>query len=174
SRPPVDWIDIKDLPVLVVDDNATNRRILFELLTQWGMKPSVVESAEAALAEMNHAVAIGHPYALVLVDCMMPHVDGFGLAEQVRANPGLAQSTLMMLSSAIQSEYRARSREMGFAAYLTKPIKQSELLDTIMKNLHGPVLSRRRALQPRGAEMQASRPLHILLAEDSIVNQKLA
>ncbi len=174
SKPPIDWIDIKDQPVLIVDDNATNRRILFELLHQWGMKPTTVDSADAALDEMRQAVEAGHPYPLALVDCMMPHVDGFGLAEQIRQSPSLAQSTLMMLSSAIQSEYRARSKELGFAAYLTKPVKQSELLDTIMNNLHGPALTRRKVNQPHSVEMRPHRPLEVLLAEDSVVNQRLA
>jgi two-component system, sensor histidine kinase and response regulator len=170
---PLEWFDIKDLPVLIVDDNSTNRRILFELLNQWGMKPSVVETAEAALVEMHHAVENGHPYPIVLVDFMMPQMDGFGLAEEVHKDPSLAASSLMMLSSAVHSEYRARSRELGFAAYLNKPIKQSELLDTIMRNLRGSAAERQKAVSSV-AQMRSSRALRILLAEDSIVNQKLA
>ncbi|MBS0210181.1 MAG: response regulator [Planctomycetes bacterium] len=168
----VDWDDIRDLPVLVVDDNATNRRILVEVLKQWGLRPLAVDGAEQALSELRHAAEHGHAYPLVLVDCMMPGMDGFALGEQVKQNPQLAQATLMMLSSALQPEYRTRSRSLGFAAYLNKPIKQSELLDTIMNNLRGAHLSRRPAAAP--LEFQPRRPLRVLLAEDSLVNQKLA
>jgi PAS domain S-box-containing protein len=169
----IDWADIRDLPVLVVDDNATNRRILVELLKQWGMRPLAVSSATDALNEMRHSAEQGHPYPLALVDCMMPQMDGFALAAEVKRNPRLLRTTLMMLSSAVQSEYRARSRELGFAAYLSKPVKQSELLDTIMDNLRGASLPRR----PSAAgtlELRPSRTLRVLLAEDSLVNQKLA
>src|SRR5262249_50373191 len=92
--------DLYARPVLVVDDNATNRRILEEILKNWGMKPLVVESGDAALAQMRRAVAHGDPFPLVLLDAMMPGMDGFLLAERIKQDPDLAGSVIMMLSSA--------------------------------------------------------------------------
>ena len=123
------------LRVLVVDDNATNRRILEEMLLSWRMEPTVVEGGPQALAALERAGAAGTPFALVLLDAMMPEMDGFTLAERIRQTPDLVGSTLMMLSSANRREDAARCRELGVAAYLTKPIRQSTLLDGIMSAL---------------------------------------
>ena len=134
-----------------MDDNATNRRILREMLTNWGMKPTVVEGGRAALAALEQARGSGSPFALVLLDAMMPEMDGFTLAERIRQDPELVGATLMMLSSANRREDAARCRELGVASYLTKPIRQSTLLDAIMTAL-GPSLS----LEGRAAS--AARP----------------
>jgi two-component system, sensor histidine kinase and response regulator len=164
-------VDLQDLPVLVVDDNATNRRILREMVTNWHMKATVVESGCLALAEMKRAAAAGHPYPLVLLDAMMPEMDGFALARQVQRQPELAVATIMMLSSADRGSAVARLRELGVAAYLTKPIKQSELFDAIMTTLG---VAARRAEPVAAADALADRPgQRILLAEDNAVNQKL-
>src|SRR5207302_11492628 len=87
------------LPVLVVDDNATNRLILQEMLTNWRMRPAVVDGAEAALAELERAAAAGEPFPLVLLDAMMPGVDGFTLAQQIQGRPELTGAVMLMLSS---------------------------------------------------------------------------
>src|SRR5262249_59375675 len=87
-------------PVLVVDDNATNRRILEEILKNWGMKPVAVESGDAALAYMRRAVTHGDPFPLVLLDAMMPEMDGFILADKIKTDPDLAGSIILMLSAA--------------------------------------------------------------------------
>src|SRR5262249_11162300 len=129
---PLEPVDLTDLPVLIVDDNATNRRILLEMLANWGMKAAAVDSGKAALAELRRAVESGEPFSLALVDAMMPEMDGFELVERIRASPELAKATVMMLSSAAGPRDAARSRELGMAAYLTKPIKQSDLLDAIL------------------------------------------
>ena len=171
---PAATVGIQGLPVLVVDDNATNRRILEEVLTNWRMEPTVVAGGAEALAEMARARYAGRPYALVLLDAMMPDMDGFRLAEEVGHTPGLAGVTLMMLSSAGQSEDAARCRSLGVAAYLTKPVKQSDLLDTIMTTLdHAahPALAHAAAHPTLPA---AGCPLRLLLAEDNAVNQRLA
>src|SRR5262249_32663427 len=97
-QPPTGVARLKGLPVLVVDDNATNGRILQELLTGWGMKPSLVEGGREALAAMHKMSDDGEPFPLVLLDNMMPGMDGFMLAEEIQRQPGLAGSTLMMLS----------------------------------------------------------------------------
>jgi len=168
-------VTLKDLPALVVDDNATNRRILDEFLRKWEMKPVLVEGATPALAELERATAAGRSYPLVLLDAMMPQVDGFALARQIKENPKLANAVIMMLSSADQVEDSARCRELGISVYLTKPIRQSELLDGIMSALGGlqaPV-ARPAAAGPEPV-LKSSRPLRVLLAEDNPVNQRLA
>ncbi len=167
---------LQDLPVLVVDDNATNRRILEEVLTHWHMRPTVVESGKAALDALEQAQRLGTPFALVLLDAMMPEMDGFTLADQIMQRPELAEATLMMLSSADQHRDAVRCREMGLAAYMTKPIKQSELQNTIVSSLG--VLSHLTAPTstpvPETMQMPGLRQLKILVAEDSVVNQTLA
>ena len=174
--------NVDDLPVLVVDDNATNRLILEEILTKWRMRPKAVADGPSALAEMKRAAAAGEPYALVLADAMMPGMDGFTLLEQIKQHPELARATLMMLSSADQSGDVARCRRLGVSAYLIKPIKQSELLDAIVdvlghvprsKERRGDLAARVRRLEP-GESSAPSRRLRILLAEDNPVNQTLA
>ena len=163
--------DVQDLPVLVVDDNATNRRILEEVLTNWHMRPTVVDGARAALAAMERAREAGEPFALVLTDGMMPEMDGFELVEQIRQHPELAGATIMMLSSAGHPSDRARCSELGVSAYLTKPVKQSDLLDTILTVLH---LPREPVPQPQLPLPESQRRLHILLAEDNTINQRVA
>jgi CheY-like chemotaxis protein/HPt (histidine-containing phosphotransfer) domain-containing protein len=164
---------LQDLPVLVVDDNATNRLILQEMLSNWRMRPAVVNGAAAALDVLRRAAAAGEPYPLVLLDAMMPGVDGFTLAEQIKASPDLAGAVLLMLSSAGRSEDAARCRQLGIALYLTKPLKQSELLDAILTARHEAGADG----EPRATEEAAQaegRRLRILLAEDNVVNQRVA
>jgi PAS domain S-box-containing protein len=174
-EPSIEPEDLKDLSVLVVDDNATNRRILEEVLTNWGMKAIILASGRAALAEMERAAANGHPIPLALLDAMMPEMDGFDLAAQIKQRPELARATIMMLSSAGQREDAARCRELGIAAYLTKPIKQSDLLDSILTVLHSSsAKALTPAVQPQPSLPTTQRRLHILLAEDNAINQRLA
>src|SRR5206468_2688506 len=115
-----------------VDDNRTNRRILEEMLTHWRMKPSTVDSGEAALLAMKQAVDAAKPFALVLLDNRMPGMDGFTLATRIKESPELAGATVMMLTSDHQPGDMVRCRELGVAAFLLKPIKQSELLNVIV------------------------------------------
>src|SRR5205823_58317 len=150
-------------------DNATNRLILQEMLTNWGMRPTVADGGAAALAALERA---REPFALVLLDAMMPGMDGFTLAERLQHTPGVAGSTLMMLSSAGQREDAARCRSLGLAAYLTKPIRQSTLLDAIMTALGTEAAAHRPADGPGWGT--TARSLRVLLAEDNAVNQKLA
>jgi PAS domain S-box-containing protein len=168
---PADPDRVRGLSVLVVDDNATNRLILQEMLTSWGMRPTVVDCGPAALAALEQAA---ERFGLVLLDAMMPGMDGFTLAGRIKETAGVSVATLMMLSSAGQREDAARCRALGVAAYLTKPIRQSTLLDAIMTALgadgaaaHSP------AADGRGWGT-APRALRVLLAEDNAVNQKLA
>ena len=173
-RRAVNPVELQGLLVLVVDDNATNRRILNEMLTQWQMRPTTADSGAAALGCMLHAAAAGTPFPLVLIDAHMPEMDGFELAERIKHTPELASATIMMLSSADLTGEAARCRELGLEAFLPKPVKPLELLEAIQKAL-GPSVED--SAQPGAAGPlpidQMSRPLRILLAEDNLVNQKL-
>jgi PAS domain S-box-containing protein len=162
---------LHDVSVLVVDDNATNRQILQEMLTSWQLRPTVADSAAAALDLLRRAAEAGEPFPLVLLDAMMPGVDGFTLAEQIKEHPDLAGAVLLMLSSAGRPEDAARCRRIGVATYLTKPVKQSELLDAILTARHEAGAPQRRALAPVAV---GTRRLRVLLAEDNVVNQRLA
>jgi PAS domain S-box-containing protein len=169
-------VEVRGMPVLVVDDNATNRRILEEMLTNWGMRPTVIEGGVEALDALERARAAGEPFALVLLDSMMPGMDGFTLAERIRKDPSSWAPTLMMLSSANRREDAVRCRELGVSAYLTKPVKQSTLLDSIMTALGTSAAREDRDLQvePFAESGLAPRGLRLLLAEDNLVNQRLA
>jgi PAS domain S-box-containing protein len=185
---PVEMTNLQNLRVLVVDDNACNRRILEETLSNWRMQPATVEGGAAALVEMQRAVAAGQPYSLVLLDAMMPEMDGFAVAEQIKQNPALAGATIMMLSSMDLPVNAAKCRALGIVVYLTKPIKPSELLDAILTALgqsawheHSGLLEEKpehdlfsELSSPEIGHASAGAPLHILLAEDNVVNQKLA
>jgi two-component system sensor histidine kinase/response regulator len=162
-----------DVRVLVVDDNRTNRRILDGMLRQWGMKPTCVEDGHQALAELSAALKTSQPYALILTDLHMPGMDGFSLVERIRQQPELSAAIIMMLTSARHREDAERSMQLGVAAHLPKPVRQSELHQAIARILcygEGP--------QSTPAVIQAaqnhSQMLHILLVEDNAVNQRVA
>ena len=172
DRPPVAAGEplLVDLPVLIVDDNAVNRRVLQEQLARWKMRADAVDGGEAALAALGAAARAGRPYRLVLLDANMPDLDGFSVAQAIGSRSELATATIMMLSSSGQLGDAARCRELGVAAHLTKPVAQPDLLRAI-----------RRALGAAGAktpEAAASAapftPLHVLLAEDNPVNERVA
>ncbi|MGE0517382.1 MAG: response regulator [Candidatus Binatia bacterium] len=163
------------LPVLVIDDNATNRRILQEIFTDWGMRPTPCEGGVAGLAELRRAAAAADPFKLVILDAQMPELDGFTVAERIHAAPELGGAAVVMLSSADLPGDVERSRALGIRVHLTKPIKQSELRDAIATALERsgrPVRSASPAISapPRTA---GERPLRVLVAEDNAVNQTL-
>jgi PAS domain S-box-containing protein len=159
--------------VLVVDDSATNRRILEDVLRSWSMVATCVPDARQAIARLREAHAAGRPYELVLTDAHMPEIDGFTLSEQIKGDDGVGSTVVMMLTSGDRAEDMARCEQLGIAAYLLKPIKQSELLEAIelALGITGPSKGPRLPLEERPC--RAGR-LRILLAEDSLVNQKLA
>jgi two-component system sensor histidine kinase/response regulator len=128
---------LEDVSVLVVDDNATNRRILHDMLSGWRMKPTLARDAPEALRQIEQAIGAGRPYPLIIVDGHMPDMDGFTLIEQIRQNQSVAGATIMMFTSGGQRGDAARCREMGVAAYLTKPIGQAALLNAIPSGAGG-------------------------------------
>src|SRR5246500_4318157 len=162
-----------DLPILVVDDNASNRRILREILTNWHMKPTLANSGAEALSALGKADS-KNSFALVLLDVHMPDMDGFAVAEQIRNSYKQQGIKVMLLTSASRPSDVARCRELGISDYLSKPIKQSELSDAIVTAMaeHG---RKRERCETASAFIQASeRYLRVLLAEDNPVNQTLA
>ena len=167
--------DLNDLPVLAVDDNATNRAILKEMLTNWHMKPITVNGGQSALAAMQKAKKAGKPFPLLLIDANMPHMDGFTLAKKIKESPNLEGASIMMLTSSGVRGDAARCRKLGIVAYLVKPIKQSELLDAIMLVLDtAPKRKEKIPLITRHTIKESRQRFRILLAEDNIINQKVA
>jgi len=165
---------LTNLPVLIVDDNETNRRILEEVLTNWHMQPVAADGSAAALAAMEKSAAENHLFKVILLDAHMPMMDGFGLAERIQKDPRCRGIKLIMLTSAGQPEDVSRCQTLGISAYLTKPVKQSELLDVIVSVLSPREQQPSLASQPRRGSRSIRRRLKVLLAEDNAVNQLLA
>lgn len=163
---------LRGLRVLVVDDTATNRRILGESLRHWQMEPVLAASGAEALASLRAAAQSAAPFPLVLTDAHMPGCDGFMLTETIRADASLSATKVIMLTSGDRVEDAALCQRWQIAAYLLKPAKHSELLEAIQRTLGVQVA--RRALPEVVSEAPTIRPLRILLAEDSPMNQKLA
>ena len=171
------WLNPEGLagvPVLVVDDNRTNRRILEDLLTNWGMRPGMAVGGPEALVQLKDAARRGEPFRLALLDVMMPDMDGFMLAELIRQDPGLEDSVLIMLSSAGQTENSSRCEELGIARYLIKPVKQSDLRDSILRALSTEVVSHSSVQRTPMQVAESRKSLRILLAEDGVINQRVA
>ncbi|MCS6863759.1 MAG: response regulator, partial [Gemmata sp.] len=171
-------VDLKGMSVLVVDDNATNRRVLAEMIRHWGARPTCTASGEEALDELRWASNNGHPYPLVLLDGMMPGMDGFMVAERITQDPKLAGTAIVMLTSADRQGDIARCRALGVAMYLVKPVKPAELSRAIAAALSNPASSvmNRAALGPRpdtAKPTPPSSPLRVLVAEDNLVNQRV-
>lgn len=165
---------VRGLPVLVVDDNATNRHILEELLIQMQMKPTSAECGADALKAIDLAWQQGEPFALVVLDAHMPEMDGFMVGERILQHPERVTSTVVMLTSGGQPGDAARCRELGFAAYLNKPVRRAELRKAILTALGTTAVSESNSRSiPEPAEINM-RPLRILVAEDNPVNQRLA
>ena len=176
SKPiPIGLQDLRDLPVLIVDDNATNRRLLVEILSRWGMNPTAVDGGLSALLALQEKASSAKAFQLILLDAQMPDMDGFTFAALVKQNTRLAGITIMMLTSVGFLGDAARCRDLGITAYLTKPIRQTELLDAIRIILgHSAALQASVPLLTRHTLHENHTHLKILLAEDNLVNQLLA
>jgi CheY-like chemotaxis protein len=162
--------ELVGLPVLIVDDNRTNRRILTEMTAQWGMQACTAENGAQALSALGEAQAQQRPVRLAIVDANMPGMDGFELAERIRKDPRLTKAIIMMLTSSGWHGDAARCRQVGIAAYLLKPISKPELLLAIRKLLgHAPTEATFRGK----TVIPANVGLRILVAEDNAVNQAL-
>jgi signal transduction histidine kinase/CheY-like chemotaxis protein len=175
--------EVLGVPALIVDDNATNRRVLAEQLYRLGLRPIAVEGARAALMELERARATRTPFGVIIVDYHMPGMDGFMLAERIQAMPDVAGATIMMFTSGGHADDAERCRELGIAAIVSKPVSLRTLQQLVIQAVagRGP-----RAAHARGALKETSpmspttphptpdrAPLRVLLVEDNLVNQKM-
>jgi len=184
--------------LLVVDDNATNRKIIHHQATRWGMQVDQAASATTALIAIQEAAKQKNLYDIAVIDMQMPEIDGMTLGEQIKANSAIASLPLIMLTSTNQRDEIQRTLKIGFAAYLVKPVKPSRLLDTIMTIL-GTQIKEETEVKIQNSEFKSqelklknyennsndpcpssrlpardSHKLRILVAEDNLVNQKVA
>ncbi|QEG39925.1 response regulator [Roseimaritima ulvae] len=168
---------LTNVPVLVVDDNSTNRWIMEDVLTRWGMQPQMAVSGPDALQKMDDAAARGRPLQLALLDMMMPDMDGFELAKRIRSDSRHQDCRLIMLSSAGQTASSVW-QELGIARYLMKPVKQSDLRDTFLRVLgiskSPPSAAADKAASAFAPSIPRELGLRILVAEDGHVNQLVA
>ncbi|MDB5307582.1 MAG: domain S-box protein [Gemmataceae bacterium] len=169
---------LRDLQVLVVDDNPTNRHILEEWLRDWQMSPTVVGDGVAVMDVLWDAASVGRPYPLVLLDARMPDTDGLALAARIRERAALSAIRIILLTSGDRPGDPARSRELRIDAHLLKPVQQDELLKTIYRVMSRARGDARTAVEEPGREPAAvpvptAAPLHILVAEDNEFNAQL-
>jgi PAS domain S-box-containing protein len=163
-----------EMPALVVDDNAVNRRVLSEQLARLGMKPAQADGGAAALRMMEAAVQSGAPYRMVLLDVHMPDLDGFGVAERIAGRPEFADATVIMLTSAGRHDDVERCRELSIAAYLNKPISPTHLREVISRLLGRDIAAPAGAKGPAQGALAPHLRRKVLLAEDNVVNQRVA
>ncbi len=170
--------ELAGVPVLVVDDHVTSRRVLRDQLARWGMRAIAAPSVQEALARLRHAKNSGEPFALVITDVHLPDGDGFALIEKINRQPSLADAGIMMFTPGHKLVEAARCRDLGVAAYITKPIRAHELREALQaaysKTLIQPA-EPQALLRPDGGpvEKRLGRALRILLAEDNPINQRL-
>jgi CheY-like chemotaxis protein len=175
---------LNQLRVLVVDDNATNRHVLYDILSNWHMRPALAASGREALALLREAADRLERFPIVLIDHLMPGMDGFAVAEEIQKDTRLAGATIIMLSSGRSGDALDRCRELGIAAYLYKPIRQAELLQAMLSALacvSRPLPVRDSSDSPTVSDSAGVRSgtkadggLRILLAEDNRINQRVA
>jgi two-component system, sensor histidine kinase and response regulator len=166
-------IDLQHIRTLIVDDHQTNRNILTETLSTWNAQVTDVANGYDALAELWRATEAGQPYRLLLLDCRMPGMDGFQVVEEMRRSASFKDLTIIMLASAHWADDIARTYDMGLGGYLTKPIRRSDLLQTVSIALDRARGAPSPPTPVAPAIPTSSRPLHILLVEDSPDNQVL-
>ena len=168
----VDVSSLAGIPLLIVDDNQTNRTVFREMTAAWGMKPTTVASGREALAEVERAKSVGTPYRFLLLDFQMPGLDGYETAKQIKAGGKAENLTIILLTSAGHRGDAAKCSAVGISAYLLKPVKQADLLDAFRLALGQ--RSHKGSVITRYTVEEARRKLRILLVEDNLVNQKLA
>jgi two-component system sensor histidine kinase/response regulator len=165
--------DLSNLPVLIVDDNATSRTIFHEMITLWGLNPTEVADESQALAELERVHRMGRPYRLVLLDLQMPDKDAFKVARRMKENPNYSDLQIILMTSFGMKGDAERCKDIGVGVYLVKPVRQADLLDAIMLAMDRPIVERGPVITRHTIE-DARRRFRLLLAEDNVVNQKLA
>jgi PAS domain S-box-containing protein len=175
SPAPEPSIDLAGIRVLIVDDNRTNRWILEELMSHWGLRTAAVSNGESGLLAADEARRAGDPFRILLLDGNMPGMDGFEVAARLRAEEPEHGAAIVLLTSAGRRGDAARCRDLGISGYITKPVNQSDLLDALMSILGpGQDEAPRQALVTRHSVREDRRRLRILLAEDNAVNRRVA
>ncbi|HRA88808.1 MAG TPA: response regulator, partial [Planctomycetaceae bacterium] len=167
-------VSLDDVRVLIVDDNESNRAILCEMLRNWDMSPTGVCGAKEALQTMRVASRADNPFRVVLTDARMPGMDGFDLIESIRRDPALDGTIIMMLTSDDHPGDIQRCRQLGVSELLIKPLKQSELFNSIVASLGIERVDPEPAKPTADSRQFSMEPMRILLAEDSVMNQRLA
>jgi signal transduction histidine kinase/CheY-like chemotaxis protein len=181
---PVPVAELKDLRVLIVDDDEVNRRVLHEQIASWGMRNGSFSSGEQALAALRTATASGDPYHFAILDYQMPGMDGATLARAIKSDPAIRGTVLVMLTSVGYLDAVRHTESASLDACLSKPVRQSQLLNTLAtawsKQQHVALADAARPAS-RIAEMKsalagrsAGWPIRVLVAEDNVVNQKVA
>ncbi|WOO42828.1 hybrid sensor histidine kinase/response regulator [Rubellicoccus peritrichatus] len=165
---------LKDMPVLVIDDNQTNRRILVDLCRSWGFDPKEAETGLSGLEILDRAAQRKNPVRLVLLDHQMPSLSGLDVAALIVNRPELRDARLILLSSSLSREEVERANRLGVRRSLSKPVKQSVLLDLILEEFNlGGGNAHRKSAAKSSMVPDDGRPLNILLAEDNPINQEV-
>ncbi|MFQ5328867.1 MAG: nitrate- and nitrite sensing domain-containing protein [Thermodesulfobacteriota bacterium] len=168
--------DIRGARILVVDDNATNRRLLELLLDSWKCRHEEAEDGEEALAQLSRAAHEGDPFSIAILDMQMPAMDGATLGRRIKANKAIDGTQLIMMTS-MGMRGDAAAEEIGFAAYMTKPVKKSHLYDclvTVYNESGGKGSDRGAIVTGHTIKEKRLQTGHILVAEDNLTNQKVA
>ncbi len=174
KRVPAQLKSLEELSVLVVDNNVPNQDVLEKMLVNWQMKPTMTNNGQEALAVMEEAFHAGNPFALVVLDIPLPEMDGFTLAKRIKENTQYAETKIIVLSSIGQRGEASRCKKLKIDGYLTSPVNHFELLDTIVTVFGKPIKKDKQSLVTKHSVRENRRHLKILLAEDNMVNQKLA
>jgi PAS domain S-box-containing protein len=174
EQTPLPPADLNGARVLIVDDNATNREILAAQLRAWGMIPNEAPDGATALQKLEQSVNQGKPYRLVILDMQMPEMDGLAVGVAIRRDARFKDLSLIMMSSLGQESDAAHSRQLGFTAYLVKPVRQSNLLDTLHRALSQQQVVRRPTTERSTIPKLSRQGVRVLIAEDNAVNQQVA
>ncbi len=161
--------DLLGMPVLIVDNHPTSRHIVEEMLNRWEMQPISACDGQTALSVLRDAAYNGSDFPLVISDMRMPDMDGITLAEQIRQDESLDAAVILLLPATQRQSFAERLRNLHIAAYLEKPVTQSDLLDAILIAMHEPLFGESTVEQMAGIP----RVLRVLVAEDTIANQKV-
>jgi PAS domain S-box-containing protein len=174
-------LDLQEMTILLIDDTPASRLVLKKILSGWGAEVHEAVDGKSGLAAIKQAAASGKPFQLIFLNCRMPDMDGFEVAEHLHKDRSLAGLTVMMVSSDNRKEHAAKAKKLGIAAYLTKPLKREILFDTMKKllqkkgaHIDKPRISKEKKQQADIRDAATIGPLHILLAEDDKINQKVA
>jgi signal transduction histidine kinase/CheY-like chemotaxis protein/ligand-binding sensor domain-containing protein len=166
------WSDLRGLPVLVADDNSTNRALLTAILQHWGMNVTAADSGPAAMAAIDDAEREGRPFAMLLLDVQMPGMDGFDVLRALQARAKGTAPTVLMLTSDNRAGHSELARDFGVSSYLIKPVMPRELLTSMLAAMGSMPAKPAPIRQVRASTVSQS--ARILLAEDNLVNQVLA